>query len=131
MSLELDFKPDFSKGLIPAIAQDAHTLEVLMLAYMNEEAWNLTLSTKEAHYFSRSRQKIWHKGESSGNLQKVKSIRLDCDQDTILLLVEQIGGAACHTGRRSCFFREWQGNCVEICSPQIFDPNQVYGTTKA
>ena len=99
-----DFKPDFSKGLIPAIAQDSKDGEVLMLAYMNEEAWNRTLETGEAHYWSRSRQKLWHKGETSGNVQKVHSIRLDCDKDTILLSVTQIGGAACHTGRRSCFF---------------------------
>ena len=104
-----DFKPDFSKGLIPAIAQDSKDGEVLMLAYMNEEAWNRTLETGEAHYWSRSRQKLWHKGETSGNVQKVHSIRLDCDKDTILLSVTQIGGAACHTGRRSCFFRKWDG----------------------
>jgi len=106
-----DFKPDFSKGLIPAIAQDSKDGEVLMLAYMNEEAWNRTLETGEAHYWSRSRQKLWHKGETSGNVQKVHSIRLDCDKDTILL----------------CFFRKWDGKEESICSSQVFDPEKVYG----
>ena len=118
--------PDFSKGLIPAIVQDAHDKEVLMLAYMNEEAWKLTLARGEAHFFSRSRQKIWHKGESSGHTQKVLAIRLDCDNDTILLLVEQRGNAACHTGRRSCFYRELKEGKVAFCSPQVFDPKEVY-----
>ena len=127
MSENLDFQPNFAKGLIPAIAQDAETLEVLMLAYMNEEAWQKTLATGEAHYFSRSRQKLWHKGESSGHIQKVKAIRLDCDNDTILLLVEQIGGAACHTGHRSCFYREQVDHKVRITSEKVFDPKEVYG----
>ncbi|MBQ7739512.1 MAG: phosphoribosyl-AMP cyclohydrolase [Desulfovibrionaceae bacterium] len=127
MSLNLPFQPDFHKGLLPAIAQDAQTLEVLMLAYMNEEAWQKTLATGEAHYFSRSRQKLWHKGESSGHVQKVKSIKLDCDNDAILLLVEQIGDAACHTGRRSCFFRQLTDGQISYCSPTIFDPKEVYG----
>ncbi|MBQ9537078.1 MAG: phosphoribosyl-AMP cyclohydrolase [Desulfovibrionaceae bacterium] len=126
MQQGVEFKPDFSKGLIPAIVQDSTTLEVLMLAYMNEASWNLTLSTGEAHYFSRSRQKLWHKGESSGNVQKIKSIRLDCDNDTVLLLVEQVGGAACHTGHRSCFYRALQGEDVVLVAPKIFDPATVY-----
>ncbi len=121
------FEPDFAKGLIPAIAQDAATGEVLMLAYMNEEAWLRTLETGEAHYWSRSRRKLWHKGESSGNVQKVLSVRLDCDSDTILLLITQKGGAACHTGRRSCFYREWKAGRVDVCSPLVFDPEKVYG----
>lgn len=121
-----EFIPDFSKGLVPAIAQDEASGEVLMLAYMNEEAWNKTIETGEAHYWSRSRQKLWHKGESSGNVQKVSSIRLDCDNDTILLLVTQIGGAACHTGRRSCFYRQWKDGQTSLCSPQVFDPATVY-----
>jgi len=96
---------DWDKSpLIPAIAQDYKTKKVLMLAYMDKVALKLTLSTKIAHYFSRSRQRIWKKGETSGNIQKVKDIFIDCDDDTILLLVEQVGGAACHTGRESCFF---------------------------
>jgi len=121
-----DFVPNFSKGLIPAIAQDKDSGEVLMLAYMNEEAWQKTLETGEAHYWSRSRSCLWHKGESSGNVQKVHSIRLDCDNDTILLEITQIGGAACHTGRRSCFFKKWDGEKEEVCSPQVFDPQKVY-----
>lgn len=120
-------EPDFSKGLIPAIVQDASSLEVLMLAYMNKEAWEKTLETHEAHFWSRGRQKLWHKGESSGNVQRVHAIRLDCDSDSILLLVEQKGGAACHTGRRSCFFREIKDGTATLCSPQIFDPRTVYG----
>ena len=120
------FAPDFAKGLIPAIAQDAATGDVLMLAYMNGEAWQKTLDTGEAHYWSRSRKCLWHKGGTSGNIQKVHSIRLDCDNDTILLRIEQIGGAACHTGRRSCFYREWKDGQISLCSPQVFDPEKVY-----
>ena len=120
------FVPDFSKGLVPAIVQDAEDGEVLMLAYMDETAWMKTTETGEAHYWSRSRKKLWHKGESSGNVQKVHSIRIDCDLDTILLHVTQIGGAACHTGRRSCFYRKWDETGESICSPQIFDPEKVY-----
>lgn len=122
-------RPDFTKnnGLIPVIAQDEKSGEVLMLAYMNEESYNLTLETGEAVYYSRSRKKLWHKGESSGCVQKVKAIRIDCDNDTLLLLVDQVGGAACHTGRRSCFYREQRGNQLRECSPQVFDPEEVYG----
>jgi phosphoribosyl-AMP cyclohydrolase len=121
-----DFTPDFSKGLIPAIVQDAATGEVLMLAYMNEMAWRKTLETGEAHYWSRSRGQLWHKGESSGLVQKVRALRIDCDNDTVLLRIEQKGGAACHTGRRSCFYREWENGACRLCSPQIFDPKLVY-----
>lgn len=121
------FQPDFSKGLLPAIAQDSDSGEVLMLAYMNEDAWCKTLETGEAHYWSRSRKELWHKGGTSGNVQKVRSVRLDCDNDTILLLIEQIGGAACHTGKRSCFYRELKQGSVRECSPQVFDPKKVYG----
>lgn len=121
-------RPDFKKtnGLIPVIAQDETSGEVLMMAYMNEESYNRTLECGEAVYFSRSRRKLWHKGESSGCVQKVKSIRIDCDNDTLLLLVEQVGGAACHTGRRSCFYRELKDGKVRECSPQVFDPAEVY-----
>ena len=100
--------PDFSRGdgLVPAIAQDAQTGEVLMMAYMNAESYAETVATGRAVYFSRSRKKLWRKGEESGNVQLVKSIYVDCDQDTILLKVEQIGGAACHEGYKSCFFRQ-------------------------
>ncbi len=122
-------RPDFEKtgGLIPVIAQDWQTGEVLMLAYMNEEAWQKTLETGKAHYFSRSRQKIWLKGESSGHVQLVKEIFLDCDLDTVLLKVEQRGGAACHKGYRSCFFRRLKDGELEVVGEKIFDPEVVYG----
>ena len=105
-------KLNFDKmgGLIPAITQDYKTGEVLMLAFMNKEAWEATLSTKKATYWSRSRNELWVKGLTSGNIQNVKEIRVDCDEDTILLKVEQIGGAACHTNKRSCFYRRVEGN---------------------
>lgn len=121
------FEPDFSRGLLPAIAQDAESGEILMLAWMNEEAWQQTLATGEATYWSRSRKKLWHKGETSGNTQVISAIRLDCDNDAIVLLVHQKGGAACHTGRKSCFFRELKSGNVSYCSPQVFDPLEVYG----
>jgi phosphoribosyl-AMP cyclohydrolase len=122
-----EFDPDFKKGdgLVPAIVQDAASGEVLMLAYMNEEAWLKTLETGEAHYWSRSRGKLWHKGGTSGHVQKVCSIRIDCDDDTVLLLVEQ-AGAACHAGYRSCFYREFKGGATCVCSPVLFDPKEVY-----
>ena len=103
-------KLDFEKGngLLPVVVQDVHTKEVLMLAYMNEESLNKTIETKVATYYSRSRQALWVKGETSGHYQYVKDIRIDCDEDTILLLVEQVG-AACHTGHYSCFYRNIQG----------------------
>lgn len=122
--IDLDF--DKQGGLVPAIAQDARSGEILMLAYMNEIAWHKTLETGEAHYWSRSRHSLWHKGESSGHVQHVKSIRVDCDSDTIVLLVEQVGGAACHMGYRSCFYRELKDGTVSECSPKIFDPSEVY-----
>ena len=125
----MTMKPDFAKGggLVPAIAQDDASGEVLMLAYMNEEAWNATLKTGEAHYYSRSRNELWHKGATSGNTQAVKHIRLDCDLDTVLLRVEQRGGAACHEGYASCFFRELGADGeVSICSERRFDPKEVY-----
>jgi phosphoribosyl-AMP cyclohydrolase len=109
-------------GLIPAIAQDYATGEVLMLAYMNDEALSKTRETGKAHYWSRSRKKLWLKGETSGNFQMVKEIRIDCDGDAILLLVEQMGGA-CHTGYRSCFYRTVDG---EIVGQKIFEPQDVY-----
>mgnify|MGYP001139825784 CR=1 FL=1 len=115
-------------GLIPCIVQDAKTREVLMMAWMNEESVRLTLEERTTWFFSRSRQELWHKGGTSGNVQKVLSIRLDCDSDTVLLKIEQIGGAACHTGRRSCFYREWDNGVVRECSPVVFDPRKVYGT---
>lgn len=101
-------KPDFSKGLIPAIIVEATTKEVLMLAYMNTESYAKTLATNTTWFYSRSRQALWNKGETSGHIQKVKSILLDCDRDTLLITVEQTG-PACHTGERSCFFNQVMG----------------------
>ena len=125
-----DFTPDFSKanGLVAAVAQDAGTGEVLMLAWMDRTAWEATLATGEAHYFSRSRGRLWRKGESSGHVQRVLAIRLDCDADAVLLEVEQIGGAACHEGFRSCFFRRLTpaDSRVAECCPRVFDPAAVY-----
>jgi len=117
-------EPDFEKGegLLPAIVQDVHTGEVLMLAYMNDEAYRKTRENSVAHFYSRSRQQLWKKGESSGHVQNVHSIRLDCDLDTILLQVEQVGEAACHRGYKSCFYREISTDGYRECSPQIFDP---------
>lgn len=120
------FMPDFSQGLLPAIAQDVDSGEVLMLAWMNQEAWEKTIASGEAHYWSRSRQKIWRKGEESGHIQKVEACRLDCDNDAILLLVRQTGGAACHTGHVSCFYRQLKDGQASICSPMVFDPAKVY-----
>jgi phosphoribosyl-AMP cyclohydrolase len=119
---------DFTKqgGLIPAIAQDAETGEVLMLAYMNEESLEETMKTGRACYFSRSRNRLWRKGEESGNVQEVVEIRVDCDQDTILLKVNQIGGAACHTGHRSCFYRKIQDGTMVEDGLRVFDPKEVY-----
>jgi phosphoribosyl-AMP cyclohydrolase len=113
-------------GLVPAIVQDYETGEVLMLAFMNQEAWEATLSTGKATYFSRSRQKLWVKGETSGNLQIVKEILVDCDEDTVLLKVEQRGGAACHTGYRSCFYRKIEDGALTNIGKLIFDPKEVY-----
>jgi|UniRef100_A0A7V6DNP6 phosphoribosyl-AMP cyclohydrolase len=120
--------PDFTKlgGLIPAIVQDYATGAVLMLAFMNEEAWNLTLSTREAHYYSRSRRTLWHKGGTSGHVQKVKEILLDCDADTVLLKVEQVGNAACHEGYASCFFRRLAEDGWQVVGTPVFDPQEVY-----
>jgi phosphoribosyl-AMP cyclohydrolase len=121
-------KPDFSKhhGLLPAIAQNASDGKVLMLAYMNELAWDKTVETGKAHYWSRSRQKLWLKGEESGHVQMVKEIYVDCDLDTILLKVEQIGKAACHTGYESCFYRRYREGRLEVIGQPIFDPKEVY-----
>ncbi len=121
-------KPDFTKGdgLLPAIAQDAETDEVLMLAYMNAESYAKTLATGNAVYYSRSRNKLWHKGEQSGNVQQVKAVYLDCDRDTILLKVEQVGGAACHLGYKSCFFRQVTPEGLKVVAERVFDPKEVY-----
>ncbi len=124
----MTLQPDFDKsgGLLPAIAQDAATGQVLMLAWMNREAWEETLRTRRAVYFSRSRARLWRKGEESGNVQEVKEVYLDCDADTILLRVNQIGGAACHEGYASCFFRRIEGDEVVVVGERRFDPQAVY-----
>ena len=119
---------DFAKGagLVPAIVQDADSGEVLMLAYMNEEAYRRTLESRRAWFYSRSRDAFWMKGETSGHVQEVQEIRVDCDADTVLLKVRQIGGAACHTGHRSCFYRAVrEGRWVTEGQP-LFDPAKVY-----
>jgi len=113
-------------GLIPTIVQDFDAGDVLMLAFMNEEAWQETLKTGIATYWSRTRQELWVKGKTSGHVQLVKEIRIDCDDDTVLLKVDQIGGAACHTGYRSCFFKKVEDGSVRITGKKIFDPKEVY-----
>jgi phosphoribosyl-AMP cyclohydrolase len=122
--MTIDF--DKSGGLVPAIAQDADTGEVLMLAWMNREAYEETLRTRRACYFSRSRNRLWRKGEESGNVQEVREVCIDCDADTILLKVHQVGGAACHEGYRSCFFRRVEGADLKVVGERVFDPGQVY-----
>ena len=123
------FKLNFEKsgGLIPAIVQDVKSGKVLMLAYMDKQAWEMTLSTGLATYFSRSRQKIWIKGETSGRRQNIKEIWIDCDDDTVLLKVEQLGGAACHTGYKSCFYKKVENGSVHVIGEPDFDPQEVYG----
>ena len=120
---------DFAKGggLVTAIAQDDATGDILMVAYMNEAAFRKTVEIGEVVYFSRSRQELWHKGESSGNTQRVKSLSIDCDGDAVLLRVEQRGNAACHTGKRSCFFRRLGDRGWVDVGEQVFDPDEVYG----
>ena len=120
----LDF--DKAGGLVPAIAQDADTGEVLMLAWMNREAFDETVRTGRAVYFSRSRNKLWRKGEESGHVQQVREVYVDCDADTVLLKVHQVGGAACHEGYPSCFFRRLRGGELEVVGERVFDPAAVY-----
>jgi phosphoribosyl-AMP cyclohydrolase len=115
-----------SGGLVPAIAQDADTGEVLMLAWMNRDAFEETLRTGRACYFSRSRGRLWRKGEESGHVQEVREILIDCDADTVLLKVHQVGDAACHEGYRTCFFRRVQGDSLRVVGERVFDPQQVY-----
>ncbi len=119
---------DFDKqgGLVPVIAQDVETGAVLMLAWMNREAYEETVRTRRAVYFSRSRQRLWRKGEESGHVQEVRDIYLDCDADTLLLKVHQVGGAACHEGYSSCFFRRVGRDGPEVVGRRVFDPAQVY-----
>jgi phosphoribosyl-AMP cyclohydrolase len=120
--VELDFRKN--GGLVPAIVQDYRTGEVLMLAYLNPESWALTLATGVAHYWSRSRNRLWKKGEQSGHLQELREVRVDCDQDAVLLRVRQVGGAACHTGYRSCFHRRLEGDVLATDGVRVFDPEE-------
>ena len=113
-------------GLVPVVAQESGSGRVLTLAWMNREALGRTMETGEAHYWSRSRQRLWRKGEESGHVQKVRSIRLDCDEDVILLEVEQVGGIACHTGRANCFFRRLEGEEWMVTDPVLKDPERIY-----
>jgi len=124
-SAEIDFAK--GNGLVPVIIQDYRSRDVLMVAYMNEEAWNKTIKTGKAHFYSRSRQGLWFKGEESGHVQVVKNILIDCDNDTVLLQVRQIGGAACHEGYRSCFFRKKAKKDWKVIAKKVFDPKEVYG----
>jgi phosphoribosyl-AMP cyclohydrolase len=121
--------PDFEKGngLLPAIAQDWQTGQVLMMAYMNREAWEKTLASGQVHYWSRSRNELWFKGGTSGHVQEVKEIFIDCDRDTILLKVEQKGGGACHTGYKSCFYQKvMTDGTLAVVGERVFDPAEVY-----
>lgn len=113
-------------GLLPAIVQDHASGEVLMLAYINKEAWQQTLATGKAHFWSRSRNKLWLKGETSGHVQLIREVLADCDLDTVVFKVEQVGGAACHEGYRSCFFRRVSGGELEVVGERVFDPATVY-----
>ena len=119
---------DFSKGggLVTAIAVDDESGDLLMVAHMNEESLRTTLATGEVHYWSRTRAKLWRKGEESGFTQRVRSLWIDCDGDVVVLRVEQRGGAACHTGRRSCFFRRLDGGGWTVVGERVFDPDEVY-----
>jgi phosphoribosyl-AMP cyclohydrolase len=120
--------PTFAEpsGLVTAIAQDAGTGQVLMVAYMNREAWEETLATGRAVYYSRSRGRLWRKGEDSGHVQLVRDVYVDCDGDAVLLKVEQIGGAACHEGYATCFFRQVTAGGLEVVGEKVFDPGDVY-----
>jgi phosphoribosyl-AMP cyclohydrolase len=124
--------PDFSRsdGLITAVVQDATTHRVLMVAHMNQEAWLETLATGRAVYFSRGRGQLWRKGEQSGHVQHVRNVYIDCDGDAVLLEVEQVGGAACHDGYPSCFYRQQTPDGVKIIAERVFDPSQVYGAKR-
>ncbi len=123
--VELDFEK--TGGLVPVVTQDAATGMILMQAYMNREAWEKTIGTGIAHYWSRSRNKLWKKGESSGNVQEVIEIRVDCDSDCVLLKVRQIGDAACHTGYQSCFYRYVKDGELVVDGKKVFDPEEKYG----
>jgi len=123
--IELDFSK--GNGLLPAIAQDYKSGKVLMLAYISQASWKKSLETGDAHYWSRSRQELWHKGGTSGNVQKIKEIYVDCDNDTVVFKVEQVGGAACHLGYESCFHKKVERDGeFTVIGEKIFDPEKVY-----
>ena len=119
---------DFEKtgGLVPVIVQDFESGEVLMQAFINREAWDESIATGRGVYYSRSRQKLWRKGESSGNIQILKEVRVDCDNDSVLFKVDQVGGAACHTGHKSCYYRVWEEGELKTKGKPLFDPDEVY-----
>jgi len=124
----VDLNFEKGNGLLPAVVQEFGSGKVLVLAYINRASWDKTLETGEAHYWSRSRQEIWHKGSTSGNVQKIKEIYVDCDNDTVLFKVEQVGGAACHTGYETCFHKQvGRDREITIVGERIFDPERVYG----
>jgi phosphoribosyl-AMP cyclohydrolase len=122
--IKLNF--DKLNGVVPAIVQDYATGDVLMVGFMNREAWEHTLLTGTATYYSRSRQELWVKGRTSGNIQRIREIRIDCDDDAVLLKVDQAGGAACHTGHRTCFFKRVENESIRIVGTPVFDPKEVY-----
>jgi phosphoribosyl-AMP cyclohydrolase len=124
--IQLNFEKS-ADGLIPAIVQEYATGQILMLAYINKLSWQKTLETGKAHFWSRSRKSLWLKGESSGNVQLIREILVDCDEDTVVFQVEQLGAAACHTGHKSCFFRRVQGEELIVEGEPLFDPAKVYG----
>ncbi len=126
--MELDFEKQ--NGLIPVIAQDWETHEILMLAYVNKQAFEKSLETGKAHYYSRSRDKLWMKGESSGHIQEIKEILVDCDQDTLVFKIHQVGGAACHVGYNTCFYRRLENDntLTLVKTEKVFDPEKVYST---
>ena len=126
--ISLNFEKS-ADGLLPAIVQDYRSGEILMLAYINRLAWKKTLETGKAHFWSRSRNKLWLKGESSGHIQIIHDILVDCDEDTVVFKVEQVGNAACHTGHRSCFYRKVENDKFIVQGEKVFDPEQVYGKT--
>jgi len=124
--IELDFNK--GDGLLPAIVQDHKSGRVLMLAYINAESWRKSLETGKAHFWSRSRKELWHKGATSGNVQKIREVFVDCDDDTVLFRVEQVGGAACHMGYESCFYRKVSPDgTLTVVGKPVFDPKEVYG----
>jgi phosphoribosyl-AMP cyclohydrolase len=123
--IQLNFQKS-ADGLLPAIVQEAETGRILMLAYVNQEAFDKTIETGQAHYWSRSRQSLWLKGETSGNVQHIKDILIDCDEDTIVYVVRQHGGAACHQGYPSCFYRKVEGGELHVIEQRVFDPATVY-----